>query len=133
MNRPGGRSGLPGPVLLICMHSCLISTTRHCDCGHAATRRDGKRRHQHAKISSYLPIELSITADAPVVPTEAGWDSSILRRIRLGWHGQQGLELPQVAKDGEVGILLYVLEVTPAGGNGFAKAGRRQVDVLLPL
>ena len=46
---------------------------------------------------------------------------------------QHFLELRQLVKDSQVGVLLHVVEVTPAGGDRFAEAGEGQVDVLLPV
>ena len=43
------------------------------------------------------------------------------------------MENRQIAERGEIGVLLYVIEVVPAGGDGFFQTGERQVEVFLLL
>ena len=49
--------------------------------------------------------------------------------VRVGFR-QQGFELRQVAQQNEVGVLLHVFEVVPAGGDNGAEAGQRVGEVL---
>ncbi len=54
-------------------------------------------------------------------------------RLLPGRRGEQFLELRLAAQRRQVVVLLHVLEVTVAGGDGLLQAGDREVDQLLAL
>ena len=54
-----------------------------------------------------------------------------LRFVRIAFR-QQGFELRQVAERGEVGVLLHVGEIFPAGRDRLTQRGQGVGDVLLP-